>query len=66
MEPEVLMKQCTTEDRSTFVGGLYEALVDWVITKANVAIAAQMARIKDGAESLDGRGVRTPTSNEEG
>ncbi|KAG7135198.1 Chitin synthase 6 like protein [Verticillium longisporum] len=63
---EDVCEDCTTEDRSTFVGGLYEALVDWVITKANVAIAAQMARIKDGAESLDGRGVRTPTSNEEG
>ncbi|KPM37094.1 Chitin synthase 6 [Neonectria ditissima] len=65
MEPEVLLQQCSTEDRWTFVGGLYEALVDWVISKANTAIAAQMLRIRDGDESVDGRGVRTPTSNEE-
>ncbi|KAB5572418.1 chitin synthase [Coniochaeta sp. 2T2.1] len=66
MEPEVLAKQCSTEDRATFIGGLYEALVDWVITKANEAIAAQMARIRDGDESPDGsRGDRTPRSNED-
>ncbi|KAF4963399.1 hypothetical protein FSARC_8571 [Fusarium sarcochroum] len=66
MEPEVLMQQLSTEDRRTLVGGLYEALVDWVISKANSAIAAQMLRIRDGDESVDGRGVRTPTSNEDG
>ncbi|EXK44265.1 chitin synthase [Fusarium oxysporum f. sp. lycopersici 4287] len=66
MEPEVLMQQLSTEDRRTLVGGLYEALVDWVISKANSAIAAQMLRIRDGDESIDGRGVRTPTSNEDG
>ncbi|KAJ9427319.1 chitin synthase-domain-containing protein [Fusarium oxysporum] len=53
MEPEVLMQQLSTEDRRTLVGGLYEALVDW------------MLRIRDGDESIDGRGVRTPTSNED-
>ncbi|KAL6402875.1 Chitin synthase 6 [Ilyonectria robusta] len=65
MEPDVLLHKCSTEDRRTFVGGLYEALVDWVISKANTAIAAQMLRIRDGDESVDGRGVRTPTSNED-
>jgi chitin synthase len=66
MEPEVLATQCKTEDRIIFIGGLYEALVDWVITKANEAIAAQMTRIRDGDESLDGsRGARTPNSNED-
>ncbi|KAK3318280.1 putative chitin synthase 6 [Apodospora peruviana] len=66
MEPEVLARQCTTEDRRTFIGGLYEALVDWVINKANEAIAAQMVRIRDGDESIDGsRGAQTPTSNED-
>ncbi|KAF2964101.1 hypothetical protein GQX73_g9483 [Xylaria multiplex] len=63
LDPDVLINQCTTEDRETLVGGLYEALVDWVITKANGAIAAQMSRIRDGDESLDGH--RTPTSAED-
>lgn len=65
MEPEVLMSQLSTEDRRTLVGGLYESLVDWVISKANSAIAAQMLRIRDGDESIDGRGARTPNSNED-
>lgn len=66
VEPEVLAKQCTTEDRQTFIGGLYEALVDWVISKANQAIQAQVARIKDGDESSDGgQGARTPNSVED-
>ncbi|KAI0387558.1 glycosyltransferase family 2 protein [Hypomontagnella monticulosa] len=63
LDPEVLARQCSTDDRRTLVGGLYEALVDWVITKANEAIAIQMSRIRDGRESLDGH--RTPTSVED-
>jgi chitin synthase len=52
LEPEVLARQCTTDDRATLLGGLYEALVDWVIRKANEAIAAEMAR--EGDDSADG------------
>ncbi|KAH6883455.1 chitin synthase-domain-containing protein [Thelonectria olida] len=65
IEPEVLMHQLSTEGCRTFVCGLYETLVDWVISKANSAIAAQMLRIRDGDESVDGRGIRNSTSNED-
>lgn len=65
LESEVLMQQLSTEDRRALVAGLYEALVDWVISKANSAILAQMVRIRDGDESVDSRGVRTPTPNED-
>ncbi|SPO05886.1 probable chitin synthase [Cephalotrichum gorgonifer] len=51
VEPEVLSKQCSTQDRQTFVGGLYESLVDWVICKANEAIAAQMSGITDAGDA---------------
>ncbi|KAI1461487.1 glycosyltransferase family 2 protein [Annulohypoxylon moriforme] len=64
LDPEVLARQCTTDDRRTLVGGLYEALVDWVVTKANETIALQMSRIRDGQESLDGH--RTPNSDDNG
>jgi chitin synthase len=63
LEPEILAHQCSTEDRSTLVGGLYEALVDWVISKANEAIAIQMARARDG-DGFDG--ARTPVSDGNG
>lgn len=60
IEPEVLATQCSTEDRSTFIGGLYEALVDWVITKANNAIAAEMGRApRSGSASGSDSGART-------
>lgn len=65
LEPEVLTSKCSTQDRRILVSGLYESLVDWVISKANAAIAAQMTRIRDGEESADGRGARTPTSEED-
>lgn len=65
LEPEVLVSQCSTEDRWTFVGGLYESLVDWVISKANEAVASQMERVRSGAESIDGRPIRTPTPTED-
>ena len=56
IDPDVLLHQCSTEDRKALAGGLYESLVDWVISKANESIAAQVARIKDGEESLNGQG----------
>ncbi|KAI1005962.1 Chitin synthase 6 [Podosphaera aphanis] len=51
LESEVLYNQCTTSDREILIGGLYEALVDWVISKANEAIAIEMSQIKDGGSS---------------
>lgn len=55
MEPDILFQQCSTEDRRTLVGGLYESLVDWVISKANGTIFNQVSRIRDGEEHLDGQ-----------
>jgi chitin synthase len=65
LDPEVLARQCSTDDRRTLIGGLYEALVDWVISKANAAIASQMSKIRDGIESLDGHGARSPTGSQD-
>ncbi|CAN8102158.1 unnamed protein product [Discula destructiva] len=65
IEPEVLAMQCSTEDRQTFIGGLYEALVDWVITKANAAIAAELGRVPRGQSDSSSDGVRTPNSDED-
>lgn len=41
IEPEVLSKQCSTDDREVLIAAMYEALVDWVVLKANQAIADQ-------------------------
>ncbi|EXJ81814.1 chitin synthase [Capronia coronata CBS 617.96] len=42
LEPEVLLNKCTTDDREVLIAGMYEALVDWVISKANEAIATEL------------------------
>ena len=55
MEPDILLQQCSTEDRRTLVGGLYESLVDWVISKANETIHDQIRRIRESEEHLDGQ-----------
>lgn len=66
LEPEVLIKACTTSERETLIGGLYEALVDWVILKANEAIASEMLRSRDGDSSSEGGpGARTPNTEED-
>ena len=66
LDPTVLTTKCSTADRETLVGGLYEALVDWVILKANEAIASEMFKIKDAdSSSGGGPGMATPTSGED-
>lgn len=69
LEPEVLLHRCSTGEREILISGLYEALVDWVLKKANDAISLELQRVKDGEESSEsgsGRmGARTPRSDED-
>lgn len=57
IDPEVLARQLTTDERRVVIAGLYEALVDWVIAKANESIASQIA---SGDSASDD--ARTPRS----
>lgn len=42
LDPEVLLHRCPTDERDVLIAGIYEALVDWVIGKANEAIANEI------------------------
>lgn len=42
LDPEVLFKTCATEEREVLIAGIYEAVVDWVMTQANEAIASEI------------------------
>lgn len=53
VEPEVLAQKCTNNDREVFIAGAYEALVDWVIAKANEAIANELHSMQEGASDDD-------------
>lgn len=57
IEPEVLMKQCSTDDRQVLIAAMYEALVDWVIARANEAIASA---VNASAVNASASGETTP------
>ncbi|ODH45671.1 hypothetical protein GX48_08249 [Paracoccidioides brasiliensis] len=56
VDPEVLLHKCSTDDRAVLIAGIYEALVDWVISKANEAISAELQNTEDSGSSDGGRG----------
>jgi chitin synthase len=68
LEPEALIQHCNTAEREILIAGIYEALVDWVIARANEAIASAMQLSREGDSSSDGGeriGTRTPRSDED-
>ncbi|KAL8947588.1 MAG: hypothetical protein Q9222_006148 [Ikaeria aurantiellina] len=69
LEPDVLMRKCSTDERDILIAGIYESLVDWVLGKANQAIITELQRNRDGDDSSDsgsGRmGARTPRTDED-
>ena len=69
LEPDILMHGCTTDDRQILIAGIYEALVDWVLMKANEAVLTDLQKMKNGddsSESGSGRfGAHTPRTDEE-
>ena len=69
IDPEVLLRRCSTDERELLIAGIYEALVDWVLVKANDAISAEIQRKKEedtSSEDGSGRlGARTPQTEED-
>ncbi|KAJ5776612.1 uncharacterized protein N7511_001623 [Penicillium nucicola] len=55
IDPENLLHKCSTDEREVLIAGIYEALVDWVISKANEAIAAE---IQIALENESGTGAQ--------
>ncbi|KAI9369464.1 chitin synthase-domain-containing protein [Aspergillus egyptiacus] len=42
IDPEILLHKCATDERELLIAGIYEALVDWVISKVNESIASEL------------------------
>ncbi|KAF7715533.1 Chitin synthase [Penicillium ucsense] len=57
LDPEVLLHKCSTNEREVLIAGIYEALVDWVISKANEAIASEVQNTLEHDSSTGGAGV---------
>lgn len=58
IDPEVLLHKCSTDDREVLISGIYEALVDWVIGKANEAIASQLQASLDDSSRGSGQAAQ--------
>ena len=58
LEPEVLMRTCSTDERGILIAALYETLIDWVLAKANETISVEIQRAKDEDSSSDREGGR--------
>ena len=54
IDPHVLLRDCTTDDRESLISGIYEALLDWVISKANEAIASELQAAQENDSTDDG------------
>ncbi|KAL1621729.1 hypothetical protein SLS56_009033 [Neofusicoccum ribis] len=69
IDPEVLKKKLDTVERQVLISGLYEAIVDWVIAKANETIRKELRGIKNTGSSSnsddDRSGAPTPDSGDD-
>ncbi|KAF2222812.1 chitin synthase, class VI [Elsinoe ampelina] len=70
LDPEVLIKKCDTAEREILIGAIYEATVDWVISKANDAIRSEIRNGRfvgsSSSSDEDRSGANTPPTSEEG
>ena len=68
IDPEVLLKKCATEEREILLAAIYEAMVDWIIVKANEAIKFEMqsGRALGSSSGSDVDVATPPSSHEEG
>ncbi|KAJ9636722.1 hypothetical protein H2199_007716 [Coniosporium tulheliwenetii] len=68
LTPEALTKNCDTLEREVVIAGIYEALVDWVLSRANETMKQEIRGVKAAYSSSDsdiGRsGAATPRSSE--
>lgn len=64
---DILRQKLGTNERETAIGGIYEAIVDYVIAHANAAIKEDIHVAKSGFSSgnSDGSGVLTPDESDD-
>ena len=68
LNPDVLLRKCVTEEREILIAAIYEALVDWVIAKANEAIRSeiQTGRVLGSSRDSDAGAATPPSSQDDG
>ncbi|KAI4732119.1 chitin synthase [Aureobasidium sp. EXF-10728] len=71
LDTDVLTKKCDTMERQTLMSAIYEALVDWVIARANEAIRMELrngglVNSSSGSDTENSGGILTPPPGEDG
>lgn len=71
LDSVVLTKKCDTMERQILMNAIYEALVDWVIARANEAIRMELrtggvVNSSNGSDTENSGGMLTPPSGDEG
>ena len=68
LDPELLSQRCNTDEREVFIAAVYENLVDWVIMKANDAIAKEVynSRTNDSMSESGSDAYRASTPPTDG
>ncbi|MCJ1478074.1 hypothetical protein MMC13_006749 [Lambiella insularis] len=67
LDPDVLYHRFSTKEREVLIAGIYECLVDWVLLKANQAIAAEIrgsVEVGSSSNSTIG-GAQTPQTSDD-
>ncbi|KAJ5084018.1 hypothetical protein NUU61_008597 [Penicillium alfredii] len=64
VDPEILLHKCSTDEREVLIAGIYEALVDWVVSKANDAIATDVQGTLENDSSSGGTGAAQYSSDD--
>lgn len=57
VDPEIFLHKCSTDEREVLIAGIYEALVDWIIGRANEVIAADIQYALENDSSNGGAGA---------
>lgn len=68
LDVEVLRRKCDTVEREVFIAGLYEAVIDWVIARANETMRKEVKGVKmafSSAGSDTASRAATPHSSHE-
>lgn len=70
VNPEILKRKCSADDRRIAIAGIYEAVVDWVIAHANETIKQDIRTAKavysSSGSDAGQPGIMTPPSEEDG
>ncbi|DAA72538.1 TPA_exp: Uncharacterized protein A8136_6341 [Trichophyton benhamiae CBS 112371] len=55
IDPLILLKNFNTDEREALMSGIYDALLDWIIAKANEAIHNEIVSVHENGSSDGGR-----------